>query len=525
MTEDRELLRCYAHDHSNAAFAELVERHIEMIYNTALRRLNGDAHLAEDAVQLVFVDLARKAGALHRHPALLGWLHTSTRYAAAVLARRESRRRARERIAHAMDPDPSPAENIPWETLRPLIDGELDRLGETDRQAVLLRFFGGRSFAEIGAELNVSEEASRKRVARAIEQLRRGLVARGITATGAALATALSAVPVYAVPAHLPPAVTSAATAAAAGGSVFATLTTFMSTIKISGGAVAACSLVGLATLGVGVFSSLSQQHVREREQLAALEAQSRVLQLRIGQLKRVEEGKAKAAAVLAAPPTIEMSPAGEQLAAQRLERQELLLKDAAYAPFREQELRLRVQREFGAFFAERGYSVERIEALTRAFVVMFDAQGKQQLARMSSTSSAARPDPATVADAKLIMEEIKSTLGEDESEQLRRHTLAQQRLLTASAIGLDLADVGHPLTSTQQLALARTMAEARDSATNPDYRQMQREPADSDGLTSLDRWQLDRAKTFLSPAQCTQFENYLRLEHERQAIEARVRG
>ena len=63
-SEDAELLRRYAFERSEAACAELVRRHLAPVYGFALRRVGGDAHLAEDVVQVVFTTLARKAAAL-----------------------------------------------------------------------------------------------------------------------------------------------------------------------------------------------------------------------------------------------------------------------------------------------------------------------------------------------------------------------------------------------------------------------------------------------------------------------------
>src|SRR5262245_3125509 len=102
MTSDSELLERYARNHSDSAFAELVARYVNLVYSAALRQVGNDAHLAQDVAQNVFVDLARKAGSLSTRPVLTGWLYTSTRYAAAMVVRREHRRRAREQEAHAM---------------------------------------------------------------------------------------------------------------------------------------------------------------------------------------------------------------------------------------------------------------------------------------------------------------------------------------------------------------------------------------------------------------------------------------
>src|SRR4051812_32838914 len=102
MIQDCELLRRYTEDGSQEAFTELVRRHLDVVYSAACRQVGGDVHKAQDIAQLVFTDLARKASALSRHTALVGWLYTSTHFAAAKFRRSEQRRIAREQEAYAM---------------------------------------------------------------------------------------------------------------------------------------------------------------------------------------------------------------------------------------------------------------------------------------------------------------------------------------------------------------------------------------------------------------------------------------
>jgi RNA polymerase sigma factor (sigma-70 family) len=192
MNDDCELLRRYAENGSEADFTALVQRHFDLVYSAALRQLRGDHHQAREVAQLVFVALARKAGTLARHPALVGWLYTSTHFAAQKSIRADRHRREREAAAFAMNDASSPGTAESWDRLRPYLDAEMLALGPTDREAILLRFFGQRPFAEVGAELGLSENTARMRVDRALEKLRGRLARRGVTSSVAALAAALA---------------------------------------------------------------------------------------------------------------------------------------------------------------------------------------------------------------------------------------------------------------------------------------------------------------------------------------------
>ena len=87
MDDDAQLLRAYVHERAQEAFAELVGRHLRLVYGIALRRVGGDRGLAEDVCQEVFCDLARKARGLVGHPSLAGWLFRSARFAAGQAVR------------------------------------------------------------------------------------------------------------------------------------------------------------------------------------------------------------------------------------------------------------------------------------------------------------------------------------------------------------------------------------------------------------------------------------------------------
>ena len=136
MSEDVELLNRYATDDSEAAFTELVRRHVDFVYSAALRLLHGDVHRAQDVTQQVFAELARRAGRLRRHPALTAWLYTTTRLMSRSLVRGELRRKAREREATTMNELLRETESeTDWARFRPVIDVARLELGESERLA------------------------------------------------------------------------------------------------------------------------------------------------------------------------------------------------------------------------------------------------------------------------------------------------------------------------------------------------------------------------------------------------------
>src|SRR5580765_6680967 len=102
--DDTLLLTDFARTGSQSSFAELVRRHINLVYGAARRQVAGDCHLADDVTQAVFMILAKKAASLRNGAVLPAWLISTTRYAASNARALESRRRRHEHKAAAMAP-------------------------------------------------------------------------------------------------------------------------------------------------------------------------------------------------------------------------------------------------------------------------------------------------------------------------------------------------------------------------------------------------------------------------------------
>ncbi|HWH69721.1 MAG TPA: sigma-70 family RNA polymerase sigma factor [Candidatus Sulfotelmatobacter sp.] len=198
MSADHELVSAYATEGSESAFRALVKRHVDLVYATAWRQV-GDAGMAEEITQNVFIALARKAPRLGRMETLAGWLHRTALLESKARIRAELRRRRREEVAAEMARIAREGSSLSA-ALVPMLDEALLQLRESDRSAVILRFWEERSLREVGTALGIDEDAARKRVARALERLssyfrQRGFVALAGTGLPALLAEATSAAP------------------------------------------------------------------------------------------------------------------------------------------------------------------------------------------------------------------------------------------------------------------------------------------------------------------------------------------
>jgi RNA polymerase sigma factor (sigma-70 family) len=230
MPDDMALVREYARSHSEAAFAALVERHVNLVYSVALRQVR-DPHMAEEIAQAVFVILARKARALGPKVILPGWLCRTARYVSANALTLQRRRQRREQEACMQSVLNEPPRGD-WSRIAPLLDDALARLGTKDHDAIVLRFFENRSLGEVGAAIGASEDTARMRVNRALIKLRQFFLKRGVDSTTAAIAETISANSILVAPAALAKTATAAALAKGATAST-STLTLIKGALKI----------------------------------------------------------------------------------------------------------------------------------------------------------------------------------------------------------------------------------------------------------------------------------------------------
>ncbi len=257
----------YAGCGSEAAFSEVVARHVDFVYSAALRVI-GNVQLAEEVSQKVFLALAANARRLADRAVLSSWLFCTAHNLSVNAVRGEVRRRVREQKAAAMNELLAGDQEADWESIAVHLDDVLSQLSEPDRDALLLRYFQRKSAREMAQALGISGEAAQKRVNRAIERLRDLFAKRGIAIGANGLVVLISANAVKAAPAGLCLSICAAAVSGAAVQTSVAITTTKIIAMTTLQKALIASALV--AVVGAGVYKA--RESALRREQAQALQ-------------------------------------------------------------------------------------------------------------------------------------------------------------------------------------------------------------------------------------------------------------
>lgn len=166
---------------------EAMDLHAGHVFGIA-RRVVADANLAEEVAQDAFMALWRRPGAFDpERGSLRAFLLGITRNKAIDLVRREeSRRRTKEALiaeaeaAPAQTPPSGPEEFAERDEVRTALAG----LSDLQREAIVLAYFGGRTYREVADELGIPEGTAKTRLRDGLLKLRELMPVRGGTADG-----------------------------------------------------------------------------------------------------------------------------------------------------------------------------------------------------------------------------------------------------------------------------------------------------------------------------------------------------
>jgi hypothetical protein len=367
---------------------------------------------------------------------------------------------------------------VDWQHVRPVVDAALDELGERDREAVLMRFFEDRPFAEIGAALRITDDAARMRVDRALEKLQALLVRRGITSSSAALGVMLTGQAAGAiVPANVVVSVTSVALASAATAVVISpvgAILGFMSTSKVIVGVVIVLGLGGIgsalyqreeARRAETALAAYGSERADFRARLAHAEARARDAEElaranaeRVAALDKQLDVAKTAVSGLRASASTPVASAIPVAPAANVGME--MLGDPDYVQRQVQRYRSLLRIRFGLLFRALQFSPEQI--------AKFETNRTQfQQATMEVWSAAvaqgvAVSDPAIVKMAKEAMggldEELRALLGEEGYRQYSRYAGAESATEMIGSLAGSVYYTDAPLSAEQGERLAKVI-------------------------------------------------------------------
>lgn len=161
---------------TEVSLAEHYRRHSSLVFGVAVR-LTGDRRAAEEVTQAVFLDLWRRPERFDpTRGSLATWLATLAHHRSVDLLRQEAARKRREaKDPTGIDRWPGVEETVAATLAAERVRRALDDLSEPERTAIILAFYGGRSYRQVASELGVAEGTIKSRIRSGLQRLARAL--------------------------------------------------------------------------------------------------------------------------------------------------------------------------------------------------------------------------------------------------------------------------------------------------------------------------------------------------------------
>ncbi len=157
------------------AFGELARAHYDGVM-TVVYRMCGDAELAQDAAQEAFMRAWVNLASFRPGTSLRNWLYRIAINAALDMLRRESKKADADLESLALpDPQAGPEAALLQKERAVAVQAAILALSEASRSVLVLREYGGLSYQEIAAALDIPLGTVMSRLNYARRQLRQSL--------------------------------------------------------------------------------------------------------------------------------------------------------------------------------------------------------------------------------------------------------------------------------------------------------------------------------------------------------------
>jgi len=157
------------------AFAQLYEELGGQVYGI-IRRVLVDPAMAEEVAQEVFVEVWQHAARFDAgRGSARSWVATIAHRRAVDRIRSETARRRREDTDHETTPtvvEDSVGDLVTGNADRDRVHAALARLPDAQREAVMLAYFGGRTYREVATQLGLPEGTAKTRIRDGLIRLR-----------------------------------------------------------------------------------------------------------------------------------------------------------------------------------------------------------------------------------------------------------------------------------------------------------------------------------------------------------------
>jgi len=351
------------------------------------------------------------------------------------------------------DPD-APADQA---KTRRVLDEAMGELADTDRDAVALRFFEERSFAEIGHALQLSDEAVRKRIDRALAKMQTFLAHRGVTSTAAALAVALANQTGVAAPSGLAANVTASALASAntvgvVGLNIFATMST-TKVILVTIAVAAICSnlyQVRKAHLAEDALIAVAAERDDMAKRLEAEQKQNKQPQVRVAATSNRDLNSRGASGnqMRFGPPNIGA-----------------LLRDPIYRKLQETTEWAKLDGRYAALFKALGLGSSQLTQFKNLLVekqmAVTDAVGAARELGVTQDAHSQEFRQAILNAGDLVEKEIKTALGDAAYAQYQQYQQTQPERDVVNQLQRSLSYTPTPLTEDQVSQLIQILQQA----------------------------------------------------------------